>query len=64
VKLCLAFGLWMAPVKSTARPIVGAAAGSSGDEGEGSEERTISAWPSDAGSHRDGGDARVESPRL
>jgi hypothetical protein len=51
-------------VKSTARPIVGAAAGSSSDEGEGSEERTISAWPSDASSHSDGGDARVESPRL
>jgi hypothetical protein len=57
----LTFGLRMAHVKSYVWPIGGAAASSSGGEGEGSEERTISARPSDTGSYSDGGDARVES---
>jgi hypothetical protein len=53
--------MWMAHVKSYVRLIGGAAASGSSGEGEGSEERTISARPSNTGSYSDGGDARVES---
>jgi hypothetical protein len=41
----------MAHVKSNARPIDGAATGGSSGGGEGSEERTISARPSNVGLH-------------
>jgi hypothetical protein len=55
--------LSMAHVKSTARPVSSAAAGGSSGEGDDSEERTISARSSNAGSHSNGGDVRVESSR-
>jgi hypothetical protein len=48
-------------MKSTVRPISGAATGGSGGEGDGSEERTISARPSNVSLHSDGGVVRVES---
>jgi hypothetical protein len=63
-KLRLSLFLSMAHVKSTAWPVGGAAAGGSGGEGAGSEERTLSMRPSDVGFHSDGGDVRVESSHL
>jgi hypothetical protein len=60
----LTFGFFMARAKSTTWPIDGAAAGGSGGEGQGSEERTISVRPSDAGSYSHGGDSRVKSSHL
>jgi hypothetical protein len=53
----LSLVLPMTRVKSTVRPVGGAAAGGC----EGYEERTISVRLSDVGSHSDGGDIRVES---
>jgi hypothetical protein len=51
----------MAHIKSSTRPASGATAAGSGAEDDGSEDRTISGRPSDAGSHSDGSEARAES---
>jgi hypothetical protein len=54
----------MAHVNSVVWPIDSAATGGSGGEGDGSEERTMSTEPSNAGSHSNGGDVRVKSSHL
>jgi hypothetical protein len=53
----------MTRIKSTAQPVSSAAFGGSGGKGDGSEERTISEQPSDAGSQSDGSDARAKNSR-